>query len=84
MITKNEKVYITFFNLDAMLQRRADLKSSDNFVNLSDELAGIEDRIETARRDYNEAVEKYDLEIITFPKNLIAGMFCFTMNDYFY
>ena len=60
-----------------------DLKSSQNFIQLSDELAGTENRIATARRDYNEAVKEYNLKIKKFPTNLMAGMFGYEEADYF-
>ena len=59
------------------------LKSSQNFIQLSDELAGTENRIATARRDYNEAVKEYNLKIKRFPTNIIAGMFGYSKRDYF-
>ena len=60
-----------------------ELKSSQNFVQLTDELAGTENRIATARRDYNEAVKVYNLKIKKFPTNIMAGMFGFEEAEYF-
>ena len=58
-----------------IVENYPDLKSSQNFIQLSDELAGTENRIATARRDYNEAVKKYNLKIKKFPSNVMANMF---------
>ena len=60
-----------------------DLKANQNFIQLSDELAGTENRIATARRDYNDAVKAYNSKVKKFPTNLIAGMFGFSEKDYF-
>lgn len=72
--------------LDALMvvvENYPDLKSSTNFVNLQDELAGTENRIATARKDYNEAVNSYNKSIKTFPSNILAGMFGFNEAKYF-
>ena len=69
--------------LMVVVENYPDLKSSQNFIQLSDELAGTENRIATARRDYNEAVKKYNLKIKKFPTNLMAGMFGYEQRDYF-
>lgn len=69
--------------LMVVVENYPDLKSSQNFIQLSDELAGTENRIATARRDYNEAVKEYNLKIKKFPTNLMAGMFGYGQRDYF-
>ena len=46
-------------NLLVVVENYPDLKSSQNFINLSDELAGTENRIATARKDYNDAAVSY-------------------------
>lgn len=59
------------------------LKSDANFRQLSDELAGTENRLATARKDYNDAVQAYNTKIKKFPTNLVASMGGFTARDYF-
>jgi LemA protein len=49
------------------------LKSDTTFRQLMDELAGTENRIAVARKDYNDAVQRYNTRIITFPGSLVAG-----------
>ena len=66
-----------------VVENYPDLKSSQNFIQLSDELSGTENRIATARRDYNEAVKSYNLKIKRFPSNIMANMFGFSAKDYF-
>lgn len=59
------------------------LKSDANFRQLMDELAGTENRIAVARKDYNAAVKEYNALIKKFPYMLIAGMGGFTEKEYF-
>lgn len=70
-------------NLLVIVENYPDLKASANFVQLADELAGSENRIATARRDYNAAVQEYNAAIRKFPGNLVAGMFGFEKKAYF-
>ena len=60
-----------------------DLKANQNFISLSDELAGTENRISVARKDYNEEVKDYNSDIRKFPKSILAGMFGFEKAEYF-
>ena len=52
-----------------------DLKSNQNFLALQDQLEGTENRIEVARRDYNESVRQYNTLIRTFPTAVGAKVF---------
>lgn len=70
-------------NLLVIVENYPDLKASANFTQLADELAGTENRIATARRDYNAAVQSYNTAIRKFPNSLIAGLLGFTQKDYF-
>lgn len=70
-------------NLLVIVENYPDLKASANFTQLADELAGTENRIATARRDYNAAVQSYNTAIRKFPKSLIAGLFGFEQKAYF-
>ncbi len=66
-----------------VVENYPDLKSSQNYIQLSDELAGTENRISVARKNYNDAVKEYNLSIKKFPANIIAGMFGFEKKPYF-
>lgn len=59
------------------------LKSDANFRQLSDELAGTENRLATSRKDYNDAVQAYNTQIKRFPTNVVAGMGGFSPREYF-
>lgn len=69
--------------LMVIVENYPDLKSSENFIALQDELSGTENRIATARHDYNEVAKTYNTKIQTFPSNIIAGMFNFEKAAYF-
>ena len=51
----------------AVCERYGDLQANENFSQLVSRLGDAENRITTARRDYNEAVERYNRELRTFP-----------------
>lgn len=70
-------------NLLVIVENYPDLKASANFTQLADELAGTENRIAVARRDYNTAVQNFNTAIRKFPNSLVAGLFGFTQKDYF-
>lgn len=53
------------------------LKATDQFRDVSAELAGTENRIAVARRDFNTAVQTYNTKVRSFPTNLSAGIFGF-------
>ncbi|MGQ0671509.1 MAG: LemA family protein [Hyphomicrobium sp.] len=53
--------------LMAVIERYPDIKSGQNFLALQSELAGAENRIAIARRDYIEAVKIYNTELVTIP-----------------
>lgn len=69
--------------LAVVIENYPDLKANTNFIQLQDELAGTENRIAVARKDYNDAVKTYNKMVKSFPKNLIAGMFGFDEKEYF-
>lgn len=60
------------------------LKSNENFLRLQDELAGTENRIAVDRRDYNEAIRRYNTSIELFPTNIAAAIFHFTRDDAYF
>lgn len=60
-----------------------ELKSNQNVTGLMDELAGTENRISVERNRYNEVVSRYNTNIRSFPRNIMAGMFGFEKRPYF-
>ncbi len=60
------------------------LRSSDQFMRLQDELAGTENRIAVERRRYNEALKDYNTYIGQFPNSIYAGFAGFQRNDAYF
>ncbi len=60
-----------------------DLKADRNFLQLQEELANTENRIQAARRFYNGNVRDYRNKCESFPSNVVAGAFGFESRDYF-
>lgn len=74
MSEANNQLSTALHNLNVVVENYPDLKASQNFISLQDELAGTENRISTARRDYNDAVKAYNTKIKTIPASIVAGM----------
>jgi LemA protein len=69
--------------LFAVAENYPDLKSSQNFLSLQQQLAETEDRIAAGRRFYNGNVRALNTRVEAFPSALIASAFHFTKADYF-
>lgn len=67
-----------------MLQERyPDLRSNEAFMKVQDELSGTENRINTARLDFNDAVTKYNTTRNSFPAVLTSGLLGFKEEPFF-
>jgi LemA protein len=69
-------------NINVQVEAYPDLKSTENFRALQDELAGTENRIKWERDEYNNQVKNYQTATRTFPGNVFAGMFGFLSDKY--
>ncbi|NBC20643.1 MAG: LemA family protein [Alphaproteobacteria bacterium] len=69
--------------LFALAEAYPDLKASQNFQALQEELSLIEDKLAAARRFYNSAVQDYNTAREQFPASIIAGMFDFEPRSFF-
>jgi LemA protein len=67
----------------AIAENYPQLKSNESFLRLQDELAGTENRLATARRDYTLAAQDYNTTRSRFPTVLIAGLIGFKAQPYF-
>lgn len=67
----------------AIVENYPDLKADANFRQLQDELAGTENRIAVARRDYNGSVKEINAAVRRFPTLIIARLFGFDSRAYF-
>jgi len=70
-------------SLFAVAESYPDLKASQNFSELQQELVDTEDKIQASRRFYNGGVRDLNTKIQTFPSNVIAGMFGFKNREFF-
>jgi LemA protein len=70
-------------SLFAVAENYPDLKASDNFAKLQDELTDTENKIEAARRFYNSNVRDLNIKIERFPENIVANSFNFKKRDLF-
>lgn len=70
-------------SLFAVAEAYPDLKASQNFSQLQDELVDTEDKIQAARRFYNGGVRDLNTKIKLFPNNIFAGMLGFTEREFF-
>ena len=61
----------------AVVESYPELKANQNFLSLQDQLEGTENRIAVARRDYIEAVRRFNTARRSFPTNFVAGIFGF-------
>jgi len=73
----------TLKSLFAVAENYPDLKASQNFLQLQDEISDTENKIQAARRFYNGQVRDFNTKIEVFPNNLIAGMLKFKAWDFF-
>lgn len=80
-IAANQGLDTALGRLLMVVENYPQLRSSENFLRLQDELAGTENRIAIERRKYNEAVQKYNTTLGLFPNNLFAGFLGFQRND---
>lgn len=73
----------TLKSLFAVAENYPDLKASQNFLQLQDELKDTEDKIQAARRFYNANVRDFNTKIQVFPNNIIAGQLNFEKREFF-
>ena len=73
----------TLKSLFAVSENYPDLKASQNFLELQNELRDTEDKIQAARRFYNANVRDLNIKIEAFPSNIVARMFNFKKMELF-
>jgi LemA protein len=69
--------------LFAVAEAYPDLKANQNFLQLQDQLSGIEGELQGARRYYNATVRDLNSTIQSFPPTLIAGPMGFTEEPFY-
>ena len=69
--------------LMVVVERYPELKADENFRQLQAQLEGTENRITTARMDFNNEAQQYNTKVRRFPTNIFAGIFGFRQRPYF-
>jgi LemA protein len=70
-------------NLNIQIEAYPTITSTAAFIKFQDEISGTENRISTARDDYNVVVTKYNKQVRTIPTNLFASLFGFDVKEQF-
>jgi LemA protein len=70
-------------SLIAVSESYPDLKASENFLNLQEELSDIEAKIAYSRQFFNTNVSSYNTTLVNFPGSIIGNMFGFKQEEFF-
>ncbi len=70
-------------SLFAVAENYPQLQASEQFTSLQGSLREVEDAIQNARRYYNAVVRDYNTKLLSFPTNILAGMFGFQQKQFF-
>jgi LemA protein len=79
----NDVLTAALGRLLAVAEAYPELKASENFLRLQDDLTDTEDKISAARRYYNETVRVFNTAVQSFPWLLLAGPFGFRAREFF-
>ena len=79
----NAELESAISRLLVIVEQYPELKASEQFIALQDELAGTENRITYARQEYNDVVKTYNKKIKMFPTSIVANMLGLTQEKYF-
>ncbi len=69
--------------INVVVEQYPNLKASENFQQLQGSISDVEEHLQAARRVYNSNVSAYNQRVQLFPSNIIAGMFHFTVREFF-
>jgi LemA protein len=83
-IAANQQVDGALGRLLLLTENYPQLRSSDQFMRLQDELSGTENRISVARKRYNDALQDYNTFVLQFPNNIWASISGFKENNAFF
>lgn len=70
-------------SLFAVAENYPQLRATENFQQLNNELVDTEDKIQASRRFYNSGVRDLNTKIEQFPSNFVAGIFSFVKREFF-
>ncbi|MGA3010585.1 MAG: LemA family protein [Terracidiphilus sp.] len=83
-IAANGKLDSAIGRLLLLTENYPQLRSSEQFMRLQDELSGTENRIGVARKRYNDSIQDYNTFILQFPNNIWAGMAGYQQNTAYF
>jgi len=83
-IAANAQVENALAKVLVLTENYPQLRSSEQFMRLQDELSGTENRIGVARKRYNDAIQDYNTYILQFPASIWAGIAGFHQNDAYF
>jgi LemA protein len=83
-IQANQKLDVALGPFFRLQEQYPDLKGSEQFTRLTDELAGTENRIAVERSRYDRALEDYNVYVRQFPNSIWAGMAGFHYRDEYF
>ena len=78
-----DSIVSRFGGLNINVENYPQLKATENFLSLQDELAGTENRVKVDRDIFNKAVRNLNIKVRRFPTNIVAGMFGFEKRELF-
>jgi LemA protein len=73
----------SFGRLMAVAEAYPNLKTTQSFQDFQTQIEGTENRINVARKDFNDVVNQYNLKVKTFPNNIFAHMFGYSEKPYY-
>jgi LemA protein len=83
-IAANGQIDSALSRLLVITENYPQLRSSDQFMRLQDELSGTENRIAVARKRYNDAIQDYNTYVLQFPNSIWAGIAGFKQNSAYF
>jgi LemA protein len=83
-INANSKLDVALGPFFRLQEQYPDLKSNQQFIRLTDELAGTENRIAVERQRYNKTLEDYNVYVRQFPNSIWANMAGFHYRDEYF
>jgi len=83
-IAANGTLDSAFGRLLALTENYPQLRSSEQFMRLQDELSGTENRISVARKRYNDSLQTYNTFVLQFPNSIWAGIAGFKQNNAYF
>ena len=82
-IDTNQKISSGINKIMALAESYPDLKASQNFIDLSQNLASVEDEIASSRKYYNAVIKEYNTKVELFPSNIVAKLFGYSPKTMF-